>query len=170
MNDTGLSNGASQALAGVLDARRLALHCMNLEHTLEEQRQREASLEHRITSMQQEQEQMKALAETGRNQLERLREETLSRVRATAQFTGDRERVRMVEDALKESEASPETVRSLHRAATTEFCALYPTRPLSRNAAEEAAPTTAAALTAYRMPGKSQPANVQSPKHTAAYH
>lgn len=161
MNEDTLSTGASQALAGVLDARRLALHCMNLEHTLEELRQRGASLEQRIASMEQEQEQMRALADAGRSELERLRQETLSRVRAAAQFSGDRERVRTMEDALKDRDVTPETVRRLHRAATSEFCALYPTRPLSRSAIEGAAPTTIGTLSAFQMPGKAQTAVIQ---------
>ncbi len=153
MNQQPLTQSANQTVAGLLDSRRLALHCMQLESTVEEQRQRGAALEQQITSLQDEHEQLRPLAEAGRGEIERLRQETLSRTRAAAQFTGDRERVRIVEDALNDGATSPDTVRRLHRAATSEFCALYPTRPVSRFVEENAAGPNAVSFASFQMPG-----------------
>lgn len=157
MNEPAISNDANGMLAGVLDARRLALHCMTLERSLEDQRQCNAETEQRLETLHKEQQQLRAFADAGRGELERLSHETLRCVRATAQCTGDRERVRAVEDALNDK-ASPETVRSLHRAATSEFRALFPTRPLSRCSDECESPSASASLAAYKLPGGRRPA------------
>ncbi|MBI1389266.1 MAG: hypothetical protein GC154_12545 [bacterium] len=136
MNESEIQKNGQRHMAAAVDVRQLVLHCARLESELGAQRGRLEEQERRLIQMDEDRHRLDSLAELGRAELERLRGETLSRIRAAAMFTGESERHGAIKAALKDEQLSLEEIRRFHRLATAEFNALYPTRPASRAAGD----------------------------------
>ena len=124
--------GIPEPWAAVLNVRQLVLHGARLKSRLQTQTQ---TLEHQareIGRLTRENQRLSRLAEMGRRDLDRRKQEILCRLRAVVLYTGDQDRLQAMERLLSQDEADPDDVARWHQKVTAEFNSLYPTRPRSR--------------------------------------
>lgn len=122
----------SGKIAAVIDVRRLAMYCRQLERELDSEKKRAAEKEETAARLTSDLEKTIRFAELGKRELERKKNESLSRLRAVVYFTGELDRLQAVERMFSNELVEPEVVTRLHERIAEEFRFLYPTHPLSR--------------------------------------
>ncbi|MFB3787393.1 MAG: hypothetical protein ACE15F_13595 [bacterium] len=144
--------GIPEPWAAVLNVRQLALHGARLASTLQSQSQKLEQQSQEIDRLVRENQRLLRLADIGRRDLDQRKHEILHRLRAVVLYTGGQERLRAMERLLAQDETDPAEVAHWHQQVTTEFNALYPTRPCSRISADiPAGKLNTRDWTAYRL-------------------
>jgi hypothetical protein len=88
-------------------------------------------LEDRLVTREAYIEGMRPLTRLGEESVSELAREATSRLEAIRLHLGDRPEDEARREILAQASPDPDLVREIHRTVTTEFTALYPTRPLS---------------------------------------
>jgi len=121
----------NETIAVLVDTRKLAQKCQQLEWDLESEKKQRIQQDETIERMLRESALVFRFAELGRREVERRKNETLSRLAAIVHFSGDRERLRTMQRMLADSSLDPTEIASIHHRISEEFHALYPTQPVS---------------------------------------
>lgn len=130
---------APNALA-LIDARRLALRCRQLDQERLSVAKRCAQLEAQLQQIDQTQDRTATLAAFGEQELNRLADETRIRFRLLDESAGERNRLAAFEALTQSPNANPDEISRWHRRAREELRALLPAHPVSRlNAADSSA-------------------------------
>ncbi len=122
----------NKKITAMLDVRKLALQCEQLEQELETEKQRNQIHVETIDRLNSESKNLTRYADLGRREVERQKQESLTRLRAIVHYSGDRERVKTIERSFADDSFPLNEIALLHRRITDEFRSLYPTKPLSR--------------------------------------
>ncbi len=122
----------SGKIAAVVDVRSLAMYCRRLERELDSEKKRAAEKEETASRLTTDLGKIVRYANLGKRELERKKNESLSRLRAVVYSTGELDRLQTVERMFADDNLDPEVVIRLHGRIADEFHSLYPTRPLSR--------------------------------------
>ncbi|MEW6233977.1 MAG: hypothetical protein AB1656_01190 [Candidatus Omnitrophota bacterium] len=131
MNANENANPREGMMTAIIDARRLALRCLQLEKDLKDGEERAAEREKTLAQWSGKNQELASLAEIGRRELSRRKEETLSRLRAIVHYAGGAERLRALERLFADETASAEEIERLGKIVMEEFQALYPNRAAS---------------------------------------
>ncbi len=132
MSNVNPLSGIPAPWAAVLNVRQLVLDHARLASSQQSQAQTVEQQTKEIERLTRENQRLSRLADLGRRDLDRRKQETLHRLRAVVLYTGGQERLRVMERLLSQDEADPGDVARWHQQVTAEFDALYPTRPRSR--------------------------------------
>ncbi|MBN2326312.1 MAG: hypothetical protein JXR73_04095 [Candidatus Omnitrophica bacterium] len=124
-------------VAAMLDARQLAKRCRQLEQELENGKKQLADRDEKLARIARESDGDLRYAEFGRREADRLKRESLARLRAIVHFTGDRGRLQAAEKTLSGETLAPGEIAALHQRICDEFQALYPTQPCSHPAGND---------------------------------
>lgn len=119
-------------IAVLVDTRKLAQRCQQLEEDLELERKQRVERDETIERMKRDSSTAFRYAELGRCETERQKKETISRLAAIVHFTGERDRLRSVQRMLSDETLDPGEIAAIHGRISEEFRALYPAQPLSR--------------------------------------
>ena len=122
----------NEKITAMLDVRKLALQCEQLEKEVETEKQRNQIQTETINRLKDESKNLSRYADLGRCEVEKQKQESLTRLRAIVHYSGDRERLQTMERSFADNSFPLSEIARLHRQITNEFRSLYPTKPLSR--------------------------------------
>jgi len=138
-------------ITAMLDVRKLALRCEQLEQELETEKQSSQVQAETIDRLNSDSKNLARFADLGRREVDRLKQESLTRLRAIVHYSGDRERVQTIERSFADETFPLSEIAILHRQITNEFRSLYPTKPLSRIQDDAAISTRIGDMADYRI-------------------
>ncbi|MDX9752923.1 MAG: hypothetical protein RBU29_03130 [bacterium] len=121
-----------EAVAAVLDMRRLVRRCLALESERVAREEQVRKLQTQLDLKTQEAERLQSWAYAGRCAVEQKKAAMLAQVRMLAQAAGDPLRLPAMESRLADESLTPDEVERWAGRIEQEFHALYPTRPLSQ--------------------------------------
>ncbi|MGI6454913.1 MAG: hypothetical protein ACOX5R_04750 [bacterium] len=131
MKDNSMSPQDSGRVAAVINVRKLVDCCSRLEQEIQRQAQEIERQSGILQELEREKQQNLVLLEMGRQQLKRRGSEILSCLRAVVQVTGERNRLKQMEEQLASAALKPDELQRIHARVMQEFQSLYPIRPLS---------------------------------------
>jgi hypothetical protein len=131
MSDSGPTQGSNGIKMGMLSTARLARAFAAQAEDLRVAREKGKVLESQLDEIRQLKERQRELAELGEREMERLRREAESRLRAITLHTRDEERRSKLSACLAQRDLSPRQLVRWHEAISDEFRLIYPTRPVA---------------------------------------
>lgn len=120
-----------EKMAAVLDVRHLVQRCLELEKELRSLLARNHDQEKIAADFERECERLKPFAQIALEDLDKKKQEILTRLRSIVHTTGEFERLREMESLLGDENVSPQEVERWHRTVEKEFHSMYPTSPRS---------------------------------------
>lgn len=131
MNDAGPTQGSNGIRMGMLNTAGLARAYKVQAEDLQAIREKNEALETQLAELHQQQEKQRELVELGEREMDRLRRETESRLRAITLHTRDEDRHSKLSTRLAREDLPPRDLMRWHEAISEEFRLLYPTRPVA---------------------------------------
>ena len=152
MTDAVPTQGSNRIRMGMLQPVQLAQAFAEQAEELHVIHEKTKKLEAELETLREREKRHREMIELGERQMDHLRRETESRLRAITLYTQDEDRLASLRNQLAQPDLSPRELIRWHERISEEFRLLYPTRPLSEpSCGSQTSPMQAESLHQFRF-------------------